>query len=242
MKKSTFFTALTVLVLIPATLYYGSQLRGKWHYLVSTLIILETMLPFFVSFESRRPQARELVTIAVMAALAVASRVAIPVPNFKPITGIIMLTGIAFGPQAGFMTGAVSAFASNFFYSQGPWTPWQMMGYGMGGFLAGLLFYNRVGRLRQNAPVFAAILAVFGFVTIVGVVGPLLDCSSLFLFSGHITVSFALAVFASGVPINLTHGISCAVTMLLLGKPLLSKLERLKTKYGMMKSSYIVQK
>ena len=200
MKKSTFFTALTVLVLIPATLYYGSQLRGKWHYLVSTLIILETMLPFFVSFESRRPQARELVTIAV------------------------------------------SAFASNFFYSQGPWTPWQMMGYGMGGFLAGLLFYNRVGRLRQNAPVFAAILAVFGFVTIVGVVGPLLDCSSLFLFSGHITVSYALAVFASGFPINLTHGISCAVTMLLLGKPLLSKLERLKTKYGMMKNSYIVQK
>ena len=128
-KKSTFFSVLAILVLIPATLFLGTQLRGKWHYLTSTLVILEAMLPFFLLFEARRPQARELVTIAVMAALAVAGRVAIPIPNFKAITGIVMITGMAFGPQAGFMTGATSAFASNFFYSQGPWTPWQMLAY-----------------------------------------------------------------------------------------------------------------
>ena len=123
MKKSTVLSSLTLVVLIPATLYLGTRLTGRWYYLTSTLIILETMLPFFFAFETRKPQARELVTLAVMAALAVAGRVAIPIPNFKAITGIIMITGIAFGPQAGFLTGAVAAFASNFFFSQGPWTP-----------------------------------------------------------------------------------------------------------------------
>jgi len=82
MKRATLFSLLTLLVLIPATLFLGTQLRGKWHYLTSTLVILEAMLPFFLTFEARRPQARELVIIAVMAALAVAGRVAIPVPNF----------------------------------------------------------------------------------------------------------------------------------------------------------------
>ena len=102
MKKSTLYSLLTLLVLIPSTLLLGTQLRGRWHYLTSTLVILEAMAPFFLAFESRRPQARELVIIAVMAALAVAGRVAIPVPNFKAITGIVMIAGMAFGPQAGF--------------------------------------------------------------------------------------------------------------------------------------------
>ena len=51
-----------------------------------------------------------------------------------------MLSGIAFKPEAGFMVGAVSALASNFFYGQGAYTPWQMFAYGAGGMLAGFLF------------------------------------------------------------------------------------------------------
>lgn len=234
MKKSNLFSIVSIAVLIPATLYLGTRLSGRWYYLTSTLVILETMLPFFVSFESRKPQARELVTLAVMAALAVAGRVAIPIPNFKAITGIIMITGIAFGPQAGFMTGAIAAFASNFFYSQGPWTPWQMMAYGMGGFLAGIAFYGKKYKLQQNPMHYTIALAVFGFVTIVAVVGPLLDSCTIFTTAPKITLSYALAVLASGFPYNVIHGLSCAVTLLLLSKPLLDKLERLKVKYGMM--------
>ena len=59
-------------------------------------------------------------------ALAIAARVAIPFPHFKAIFAVVMISGIAFGPETGFMVGAISAFASNFFYSQGPWTPWQI--------------------------------------------------------------------------------------------------------------------
>lgn len=228
MKRALFLRVLVCAVLIPATLFLGTHLKGRWYYLTCTLVIIETMLPFFMAFETRKPQARELVTIAVMCALSVASRVVVLIPNFKPMTAIIMLTGIALGPEAGFLTGAVSAFASNFFFSQGPWTPWQMMGYGVGGFLAGILFF---GKKRNHSP---ATLAVFGFLTIQLVVGPLLDCCTVFTTGSKLSWKFAAAVFAAGVPYNFKHALACAVTMLLFSKPLLEKLERLIVKYGMM--------
>lgn len=229
MKKSTILSFLVIAVLIPATLWLGTQLPGRWYYLTSTLIILETMLPFFFLFEKRKPQARELVTIAVMCALATVSRVAFAfLPGFKPITGIIMIAGIAFGAEAGFMTGAISAFASNFFYSQGPWTPWQMMAYGFGGFLAGALF-SKKGRTKN--PI---ILGIFGFFAIVLAVGPLLDCCTVFTSLTTFSTEAVLLVFARGLVYNATHGVSCSLTLLLFSKPLLEKLDRLKTKYGML--------
>ena len=167
MKKSTLFSILTIFLLVPATLLLGRHIKGRWYYLTSTLVIIEIMLPFFASFESRKPQSRELVTLAVMAALATASRVAfVFIPYFKAITGVIMITGIAFGAQAGFLTGAIAAFASNFFFSQGPWTPWQMFAYGFAGFWAGLIFH---GRQKWCKP---WILGIFGFLSILLLVGP----------------------------------------------------------------------
>ena len=230
MKRTTLYNLIFIFLLIPGTLFLGTRLTGRWYYLTSTLIIIETMIPFFLAFESRKPQARELVTIAVMCALAVASRVVIPIPNFKPIIAIIMITGIAFGAQTGFMTGAVSAFASNFFYAQGPWTPWQMMAYGMAGLLTGLLLHKR---RRLCHP---AILSVYGFVVSLLLVGPLLDCSTLFTTGSALSWRFAIAVFAAGFPHNLTQALACAVTLLLLSKPFLYKLDRLKGKYGMLET------
>lgn len=229
MNKSTVLSLLAICVLIPATLFLGTRMSGRAYYLTSTLIILETMLPFFFLFETRKPQARELVTIAVMCALATVSRVAFAfLPSFKPITGLVMITGIAFGPEAGFLTGAVSAFASNFFYSQGPWTPWQMMAYGIGGFVAGLLFRKRG---MKNKP---GVLAVFGFLMIVLVVGPLLDLCTVFTSLTTLNWEGASLVFIRGFPLNVSHGIGCALTMLLFSRPLLEKLNRLKLKYGML--------
>ena len=228
MRKSTICNLLLLFVLIPGTLFLGTQLSGRWYYLTSTMIIVEVMIPFFLAFETRRPQARELVTLAVMCALAVASRVVMLIPNFKPMTAIVMISGIALGAQSGFVCGAVGAFASNFFFSQGPWTPWQMMAYGFAGFLAGGLFHKRFP-LRNPAA-----LAVWGFFTIVLVIGPLLDSCTVFTVSSRITWKYALAVFTAGFAYNVQHGLACAVTLLLFAKPLLGKLERLKTKYGMM--------
>ena len=229
MKKSTLLSLLSIFVLIPATLFLGTKLTGRQYYLTVTLVIVEVMLPFFFSFEARKPQPRELVTIAVMAALAAVSRAAFAfLPSFKPITGIIMITGIAFGAEVGFLTGALGIFASNFFFSQGPWTPWQMLAYGLAGFIAGAIFHKRKEKIRLIP------LSVFGFVFVLAFIGPLLDCCTIFTSLTKITWPAVLAVFAQGLPMNAIHAAGTALTLFLFAKPLLSKLMRLQTKYGMM--------
>ena len=228
MKRSNIATLTVFLLLLPATLYLGSKLPGQGYYITGTLMIIELMIPFFMAFEGRKPQARELVVIAVLCAIAIAARVAIPIPHFKAIFAIIMLSGIAFGPEAGFMVGAVSAFASNFFYGQGPYTPWQMFAYGAGGMLAGFCFY------KNWLPKKNWVMAVFGFAAVILWVGPLLDISSIFLMLSPITWETVLTAFAAGVPVNLSEAICTAAIMILFGRPLLDKLDRIKLKYGMM--------
>ena len=228
MKKSNIVTLIIFFLLIPATLFLGTKIPGRSYYITSTLMILELMVPFFMAFEGRKPQARELVVIAVMCAIAIVARTAIPIPHFKAIFAVIMLSGIAFGPEAGFMVGAISAFVSNFFYGQGAYTPWQMMAYGAGGMLAGFCFAK--GRLPQKPWV----MAVFGFFATILWVGPLLDCSHIFLMLSAINRDSILAALLSGFPVNLSQAICTVLIMLLFGRPLLDKLDRVKTKYGMM--------
>lgn len=227
MKKSNIATLLVFFLLIPATLFLGTKLPGRSYYITGTLIIAELMLPLFMAFEGRKPQARELVLIAVMCALAIIGRVAIPIPNFKAIYAIIMLAGIAFGPEAGFMVGAIAALGSNFFFGQGPYTPWQMFSYGAGGMLAGFFFAK--GRL----PVKAWAMAVFGFLTVVLVIGPVLDSMSLFLGFVALNKDTFAVVFLPGLAVNCSQGLCTAAVMLVFGKPLLAILDRIKCKYGM---------
>lgn len=228
MNRKTLLCTLTLAVLLPLTLLAGSRLPGRWYYLTATAMLLESMVPFFLSFESRRPQARDICTIAVLSSLAVAARVAVVIPGYRPTMAVVMIAGIALGPESGFITGAVAALASNFFYSQGPWTPWQMMSYGLGGFLAGIL----VPRLFPGKRSWE--LALFGFVCILTVVGPVLDASTLFTVSSRLSLSYAAAVFAAGLPFNLRHGFAVGLTLWLVGRPLLSRLERVRQKYGIL--------
>lgn len=231
MKKSRIATLLVFFLLIPATLFLGTKLPGRTYYITGTLIILELMIPFFMAFEGRKPQARELVIIAVLSAMAIAGRVAIPIPDFKAIFAIIMLSGIAFGPETGFMVGAIAAFGSNFFYSQGAYTPWQMFSYGTGGMLAGFVFGK--GKLPRKP----WLMAMFGFVAVVLVVGPILDSMTLFL--GFVKMSkeaFGL-VFVPGFAHSCLNGLCTAVVMLIFGKPFLGILNRIQVKYGMLEQS-----
>ena len=228
MKKSKLISLMIFLLVVPATLILGSRMDGRWYYLTSTLMIAELLIPFFLAFEGRKPQARELVVIAVMCALAVVARVAIPIPSFKAIFAIIMIAGIAFGPESGFLVGAVSALASNFFYTQGPYTPWQMMAYGVGGMLAGYLFFK--GYLKRKP----LVMGIFGFLCVLLVVGPLLDTCTVFLAPITLNWKNISALYISGFPVNVSQGLCTFAVLLLLGRPLLDKLDRIKVKYGMM--------
>ena len=233
-----FWLSLAIMVLlVPLAVVLFTRLKQSF-YLSGLTIIVLTIAAFFLHFESRKPQARELVLLAVLCALAVASRAAFGfVPHFKPMLAIVMLTGIAFGPEAGFLCGAISGFASNFIFGQGPWTPWQMFAYGIGGMLAGLLAL--CGILKKSPRAWRdggwrdiLGLTVFGFLCILLVVGPLLDTSTFFM--AGFSASSPLAVYLAGVPVNCVHGSAVALTMLLFGKPLLDRLRRIQIKYGMM--------
>ena len=226
MKKSTIATLIVFFLLIPATLFLGSRLQGRSWYITGTLVIIEVLIPFIMAFEGRKPQARELVVIAVMCAIAVAARAAIPLPHFKPMFAVIIISGFAFGPQTGFLVGAVTAFASNFFYGQGAYTPWQMLAYGTAGLLGGW-FYARgwVGRK-------SVVMAIYGFLSVFLIVGPMLDTCSVFLTLTEITPATAWPIYLSGLPVNASQGLCTFLTLLLLGKPLLEKLDRVKLKFG----------
>ena len=225
---------LIALVLMPVAVYLCGISERKY-YLSALLVIAMTVAVFFLSFERRVPQARELALLAVMCALAVASRVIVPFPSFKPTMAMVILAGIAFGAERGFLCGAVTALVSNFFFSQGPWTPWQMMGYGMGGLMSGLLCHAGILRRLPRGKRDIAVLCAIGFVLIIVLVGPILDTST------YLTVSMKSAGATAALPIyvtgfltaNLPHAAATAVTLALFGRPLLKMLDRIQTKYGL---------
>ena len=111
------------LLLVPLTIFIGIVYFGKKSYgVVSILVLLECMAPFALIFEGRKPKARELVLIAALCALAVAGRAALfMLPGFKPVAALVILSGVAFGGETGFLVGAMSMLTSNVLFGQGPW-------------------------------------------------------------------------------------------------------------------------
>jgi len=126
--------------------------------MVSLMILVLTMAPFFMVFERRKPKAREIVLIAVMCALTVCAQMicGLTLP-IRAGTAIIVACGIALGPEAGFLIGSLARFVLNFYAGQGPWTPWQMFCWGLLGFLAGLAF-NRANLEKKNSREFRMVL------------------------------------------------------------------------------------
>ncbi|MBC8535799.1 ECF transporter S component [Clostridiales bacterium BX7] len=214
---------------MPLTLWFGVRVLGdRQYYLISVLLLLYTMVPFALVFERRRPQARELMLIAVLTALAVAGRGAFfMVPNFKPVAAIVILAGVGLGPESGFLVGALSGFVSNFFFGQGPWTPFQMFCFGMIGFLAGLL-------CRAGYPKKPLALTIYGGVATFFLYGGIMDLVSVLTIYGTLTKKTVLAAYAAGVSFNLIHAAASVVFLLVLTGPILTKLDRVKKKYGLM--------
>lgn len=208
------------------------ELVNQNYYLICVAVMLIAFAVFFFSYEKKKPEARELVTLAVLSAIAVASRAAFAmIPFFKPMLGIIMITGMAFGAGAGFLTGAVSGFVSNFFFGQGPWTPWQMFSYGVGGAIAGFLY--KKGLIHEEKKLRTAVI---GYLIIQCIVGPILDVCAIFTMGQNVAPEYMLSIFVSGVIPNAIHGLATFLTLFLLGKPMMEKLNRMKLKYGMMET------
>ena len=158
-RKRTAVSALLIFIGIPAVIVLGFTLfRDRKYILVSWMILLMTIAPFFMVFEKRKPKAREIVLIAMMCALTVCAQLLCRVVvGLRAGTAIIISCGIALGPEAGFLIGALARFILNFYEGQGPWTPWQMFCWGLLGFLAGLAF-NRASVEKLKSRNFQVLL------------------------------------------------------------------------------------
>ena len=197
------------------------------YYIVSVVILIASMLTFFVSYEQKKVTARDITLTATLITLAVVSRAAFYiVPQVKPIAAVVIVSAVCLGAHKGYIVGAFSAFVSNFIFGQGMWTPFQMVALGTVGLLAGLIFrWLKVNRYT---------LSIVGFVLATVVYGAIVDMSTvLSAYGNNVTLKGALSIYASGAVFSLVFGGATAVFLFLFGMPFITKIERISKKYGL---------
>lgn len=179
---------------------------------------LVALLAGLALYERGRSGSREIGLVAVLIAAASAGRVLfVAVPGAQPVTAIAIIAGVALGPRAGIAVGAGSALVSNAFLGQGPWTPWQMLLWGLAGLLGGLL----APALRRSR---GALVAVGVGVSLV--FGALMDVWQLATFGPALTLTAFVAVHVRAIPFDLAHAIATAAVLGLAGPALIALVDR----------------
>lgn len=222
MKKYLIISAgiVTLSLILNATLLKGQTA------LCLIIGIVGVIAMFFSLFERKEVVTEKIVLIAIMAALACVGRVIFAwAPSVQPASFIIMLAGIAFGKEVGFLTGAITALASNLILGQGPWTIWQMFCWGMMGLLSAVLR----NLLAKKAIAFASYGFIWGFIF-----GFVMNGWFLFGgFAGEVTAKAFVASMITSFPMDLAHAITNLLLCFLFGKRFIQLLSRIAIKYGL---------
>jgi energy-coupling factor transport system substrate-specific component len=192
--------------------------------LTSFVILGAVLLAGFAWYERSRPTSQVVALVAALAALAIAGRIAFAAfPNVKPTTDIVIFAGYALGPAPGFAVGGLTALVSNFWFGQGPWTPWQMAGWGLCGILgAGLA----VVRPRAGRFTLAAVCALAGIAY-----GALLNFSLMATYGGDLSLQRFLVLESRAVPFDAAHAISNATLALIAGPAMVRMLVRFRERF-----------
>ena len=214
-------------VIIPAVIIFMCVMLfkyDKYAVIIITAAIL-SCIPFFIKFERGSHTAEEIMLVAVMTALAVAGRIVFtPLPSIKPVTAVVIFTGIYFGGEAGFMTGALSGLISNIFFGQGPWTPFQMLSWGIIGFAAGIIApILKKGKLP---------LCIYGLISGVSFSLMMDIYTVLWQEQGGFNIERYIFYVAASLPVMITYSITNIIFLLLLAGPLGRRLMRITIKYG----------
>lgn len=212
-------------VLIPLVTVGGAYIfKGKRYAFVSLAVTVLSCVPFFIAYEKKEQSVTRLILVGVMTALSVVGRAVFAVvPGFKPVTAIVIIAAVYFGGEAGFMTGALTAVLSNFYFGQGMWTPFQMFTWGIIGLVAGIMSQSlKSSRLK---------LSVYGAVT--GVLFSLImDVWDVIWYDGYLNWERYKAMVISSMSFTVIYAVSNVIFLLIFMKPIGDKLERIKVKYG----------
>src|SRR5882757_4776534 len=192
--------------------------------LASFLILGAVLLGGFAWYERSRPPSQVVALVAALAALAIVGRIAFAAfPNLTPTTDIVIFAGYALGGAPGFAVGALAALVSNFWFGQGPWTPWQMAGWGLCGVLgAGLaLGVRNAGRLT--------LAATCGFAGIA--YGALLNFSLMATYGGELSLQRFGVLEARAIPFDVAHALGNIALALVAGPAMVRMLIRFRERF-----------
>lgn len=208
-------------VLIPVTAILGTlAFDEKKHIFVSLFIAVLTLIFFVAGLEKKEIGTRRMVIVSVMIALSVVGRF---IPLFKPVMALTIITAMYLGGESGFMVGAFSLLLSNFYFGQGPWTPFQMLAYGFIGLIAGSL--SKL--LKKNI----FLLLLFGVAS--GVLfSAVMDLWNVLWYGNGFDMKLYFLAMLSAAPYTALYSISNVFFLLLLSNPLGKKIERIKKKYN----------
>jgi energy-coupling factor transport system substrate-specific component len=192
--------------------------------LASFLIVGAVILAGFAWYERSRPPAQVVALVAALAALAIAGRIAFAAfPNVKPTTDIVIFAGYALGGAPGFAVGALAALVSNFWFGQGPWTPWQMAGWGLCGVLGAAL---ALGTRNASRLTLAAICAFAGILY-----GALMNFSLMATYGGDLSLRHFLVLEARAIPFEVAHVLGNVVLALVAGPAMVRMLVRFRERF-----------
>ncbi len=220
-KAKTVLRFVIPFLAIPALAVLGETVFDeKKHLYVSFAVAVLSLVLFYTGFERKKTGTRRMVIVAVMIALSGAGRF---IPLFKPVTAITVITAIWLGGEAGFLVGSLSALIFNFYFGQGPWTPFQMLAWGMIGLIAGFLAEPlKKSRLALTLYGVAAGIA-YSFI---------MDVWTVLGHYGTFSKELYLAALGTAVPYTVTYAVSNFIFLWFLAKPFGEKLSRIKIKYG----------
>lgn len=208
-------------ILIPFVVLFGAVFVNENKYIfISLCVALLAILLFITGFERRQVGTRRMVIIAVLTALSVAGRF---IPFFKPITAITIIAAMYLGAESGFLVGSLSAIISNIYFGQGPWTPFQMLSWGIIGLLAGYL-----QKPLKNSKILLYLYGALSGITF----SFLMDVWTVLWYNKSFELSLFLSAITTAVPYTILYSVSNVIFLLLLAKPFGEKLERIKTIYG----------
>jgi energy-coupling factor transport system substrate-specific component len=197
-----------------------SLFDNKKYIFISFFIALLTVCLFITGFEKKKTGTRRLILVSIMIALSVVGRF---IPFFKPVTALTIISAMYLGGESGFMVGSLSALLSNFSFGQGPWTPFQMLAWGLLGLVAGFL----AKPLKANK----VFLLIFGVIS--GIIfSIIMDVWMAISYSDSLNFQFFLSSFITAIPHTVLYSVSNFIFLLILSKPFGEKLERIKVKYG----------
>ena len=227
--KQILSVVLTELIGIPLCIAIGFFFFGDRKYLfISMMTAVLSCIPFWTSLSRGKYSAKKVVLIAVLVAIATAGRsVFFMFPGIKPMAAVVIVTGISLGAEAGFLTGSLTMLLSNMLFGQGPWTPWQMFSMGLIGLLAGLLATAGKERMEKRSS-----LCLFGLISPLVIYGGIMNFASLLMMSYTINKESIMAIYLSGIPMDMLHAVSTVIFLAVGGKPMLEKIERVKKKHG----------